>query len=57
MCIAMTAIAGIVAGCGEPGVKTITTPPGEGGNRSKLQALEEKGKQIIANPKLGKKRR
>jgi hypothetical protein len=44
----------LIAGCGSSGTQTITTPPVEGGNRSKLQALEQKANDLKANPKLGR---
>jgi hypothetical protein len=55
LCIGMTAVAGAVAGCGESGVQTVTTPPSEGGNRSKLKFLEEKNSQAKpSGPKKGR---
>jgi hypothetical protein len=54
LCIGVTVVAGLSAGCGSSGVQTVTTPPVTGGNRSKLQSLEEKANELKANPKLGR---
>ncbi len=37
-----------VAGCGEPGIHQVTTPPSEGGNRSRLKKLEQTTEDLKA---------
>jgi hypothetical protein len=44
------------AGCGEPGVTTVTTPAVEKGNRNRLDALREKAEQAALKNKNKKRR-
>jgi hypothetical protein len=40
----LAGVAGL-AGCGEPSVSTVTTPPAEKGNRDKLKGLIDKAER------------
>jgi hypothetical protein len=39
------------AGCGEGGTQTVTTPPVENGNRSRLDGIKEKADAALAKKK------
>lgn len=43
-----------VAGCGEEGTKTVTTPPGESGVRKRLELFKEKADEAQAKQKKKK---
>ncbi len=49
-------LAGIlcILGCGEEGTQTVTTPPAEGGNRSKLNKMKENADEAAAKKKKKK---
>jgi hypothetical protein len=46
----------VAAGCGEPGVQQVTTPPAPKGNRSRLDLMKDAAEQAALKKKTSKKK-
>jgi hypothetical protein len=50
-CIGMSAVAGVIAGCGEPGVSQVEKPAAKTGTRNRLEKFKENAQSALARGK------